>query len=293
MKTTVAVGQLAPTEDTQDNWRAAARLIEAASGQGAQLLILPEQTMLAQRAGDPARFAALASEAWAWWPNALADAARRFDIALVAGGFATLSDPARTVSDLASGLSRRLAAQSGSAPADSDPRPWNVLLAVNQRGVVTCQAKTRLYDAFNYRESDMVRPGRGPEYDPEPNPVDLAGVRFGLINCYELRFPELARGLIAAGAQALALGAAWTRGPLKEDQWGTLARARAIENCAYVLAAGTRAKDTIGRSMVISPGGVVIAGLADEAEGLAVTTIDTDCVLEARQRAGSMPLPTS
>jgi predicted amidohydrolase len=270
MELTVAVGQLDPTEDARRNWSVALGLAERASAAGAQVLVLPEQAMLAQRAGDPARFASMARAAWDWWPAAVSAAAQSLSLAIVAGGFAPAGD--------------------GPASQAADQRPFNVLLAVDASGqTVACQAKTRLYDAFEYRESGMVRPGPGPGDPDGPRPVALAGVTFGLVNCYELRFPELARHLTGAGAEALALGAAWVRGPLKEDQWVTLARARAIENCAYVLAAGTRAKDTIGRSMVIDPGGVVVAGLADEPQGLALATLDTGRVAEARSRARSLP----
>jgi predicted amidohydrolase len=50
------------------------------------------------------------------------------------------------------------------------------------------------------------------------------------MTCYDLRFPEFARGLVDAGADAIAVPSAWVRGPLKEDHWTTLLRARAIEN---------------------------------------------------------------
>ncbi|MDR0627709.1 MAG: hypothetical protein LBG11_10735 [Bifidobacteriaceae bacterium] len=256
----VAVGQLAPGPEAEANWSVALRLIERAAASSAKLLVLPEQTMLNQQPGDPAAFARLADQTWAWWPEALAKAARRFSIALVAGGFASSED--------------------------EDPRPSNVLVAVNAVGqVVAIQPKTRLYDAFSYRESEMVRPG-----PPDAGaPVELAGLRLGLINCYELRFPERARALVAAGAEVLTLSAAWVRGPLKEDHWLTLARARAIENCAYLLAAGTRAKDTIGRSMIIDPGGVIRAGLADEPEGIALAEIDSELVAATRARTASLP----
>ncbi|MDR1187288.1 MAG: hypothetical protein LBK95_07515 [Bifidobacteriaceae bacterium] len=291
MRITAAVGQLAPGEDARANWSVAVRLLEQAADAGARLAVLPEQTMLAQRAGDPARFASLVREAWAWWPDALSDAARRLGLFVVAGGFAASDRPGAggSASGIGAGLSGVLA-EGAEGPREHDPRPWNVLLAVDAGGgVVACQPKTRLYDAFAYRESDMVRAGPRLVSGSGSQVVDLAGIAFGLVNCYELRFPELARGMVAAGAQALALGAAWVRGPLKEDQWVTLARARAIENCAYVLAAGTRAKDTIGRSMIIDSGGVVVAGLADEPEGLAVAVIDTDRVAEARTRSRSLP----
>ncbi|MDR2379490.1 MAG: hypothetical protein LBD70_08730, partial [Bifidobacteriaceae bacterium] len=234
-----------------------------------------------------------AAAAWEWWPQALSDAARRFGVAVVAGGFAPADAPAdsgpaaRLVAALGEGAPGRA---TGAGGIGRDARVWNVLLAVDaDGGVVGAQPKTRLYDAFSYRESEMVRPG-GPGAGA---PVKLAGLSLGLVNCYELRFPELARGLVAGGAEVLALSAAWVRGPLKEDQWATLARARAIENCVYVLAAGARTRETIGRSMIIDPGGVVRAGLSDEPEALALAEIDTAAIAAARAQAGSAPAPGS
>ncbi|MDR0592898.1 MAG: hypothetical protein LBG60_06515 [Bifidobacteriaceae bacterium] len=297
----VAVGQLAPGDDAGANWAAASRLIEQAAAGGAKLVVLPEQTMLAQPPGQPQRFARLAAAAWEWWPQALSDAARRLGVAVVAGGFAAASAQPFAARPVGRAASDPGLASNHSGPghqsdqsdqtdqpgaADQDLRPWNVLVAVDQDGnPAACQAKTRLYDAFSYRESDFARPG-----PPHPTrPVDLAGLRLGLVNCYELRFPELARELVLGGAEVLTLSAAWARGPLKEDQWATLARARAIENCAYVLAAGTRAKDTIGHSMIIDPGGVVRAGLSGEPEGLALAEVDTDVIAQTRALVGSVP----
>ncbi|MDR1117726.1 MAG: hypothetical protein LBL01_00295 [Bifidobacteriaceae bacterium] len=319
MEVKVAVGQLDPTEDARRNWDVALALAERAAGAGARLLVLPEQTMLAQRAGEPERFARLAREAWEWWPAAVSEAAGRLGLALVAGGVApsagaapaapsspVSAHPAAAAPDLPAPAATPSASKRGprtpaggsplgpdrAAPAPvagpdaGDTRPFNVLLAVDAAGrEVARQAKTRLYDAFGFSESAMVRPGPA----AAPRPVELEGVRFGLVNCYELRFPEHARRLVAAGAEALALGAAWVRGPLKEDQWATLARARAIENCCYVLAAGTRAKDTIGRSMVIDPAGVAVAALADQPQGIALARLDTDRIAEVRDHARSLP----
>jgi deaminated glutathione amidase len=58
-----------------------------------------------------------------------------------------------------------------------------------------------------------------------------------LLLCYELRFPEISRKLTLQGADILILPAAWVAGPLKEEHWETLIRARAIENTVYQIAA--------------------------------------------------------
>ena len=78
----------------------------------------------------------------------------------------------------------------------------------------------------------MVAPGA------EPVLAELAGLRIGLLTCYDIRFPELARDLVARGADLLVVPAAWAAGLFKEEHWVTLVRARAIENTVWVAAAG-------------------------------------------------------
>jgi predicted amidohydrolase len=83
----------------------------------------------------------------------------------------------------------------------------------------------------------------------------------GLATCYDLRFPELFRSLVGAGAQAFVLPAGWPE--RRAVHWQVLARARAIENQAYVLAcneAGTHGGVPIaGGSMVVDPQGDIVA----------------------------------
>ncbi|MGR8009407.1 carbon-nitrogen family hydrolase [Streptomyces hypolithicus] len=105
--------------------------------------------------------------------------------------------------------------------------------------------------------------------------VQAEGFTFGLGTCYDLRFPELFRGLVDAGAQAFVVPAGWPA--RRRDHWTLLARARAVENQAYVLAcstAGTHAGvEQAGHSIVVDPWGEVLAeaGVAEE-----VLTVNLD-----------------
>lgn len=79
--------------------------------------------------------------------------------------------------------------------------------------------------------------------------------------CYDLRFPELARRAVAAGADVLVYVASW---PARRYQhWLTLLQARAIENLAYVIGVNRCGQDPNftypGRSIVVDPHGVIIA----------------------------------
>ena len=86
--------------------------------------------------------------------------------------------------------------------------------------------------------------------------VDVGGFAVGLMTCYDLRFPELARALVDAGAEVLVVPAAWVAGRTRKvDHWRTLARARAIENTVYVVAVGQPGPRYTGHSLVVDPHG--------------------------------------
>ncbi len=134
-----------------------------------------------------------------------------------------------------------------------DPsRPFNTLL---MRGAGRASyRKVHLYDSFGYRESDRLSAG-----PIEPVVVELKGWKVGLMTCYDLRFPELARALVDRGAEVIVLPAAWVAGPRKVHHWRTLLTARAIENTVYVAAVGQPAPRYCGHSVVIDPFGEVVA----------------------------------
>src|SRR5439155_984103 len=81
--------------------------------------------------------------------------------------------------------------------------------------------KIHLYDALGEQESAVVAPGA------QPVVADLCGVRVGIMTCYDVRFPELARALAVRGAELIVLPAAWATGLFKEEHWVTLVLARA------------------------------------------------------------------
>jgi len=163
---------------------------------------------------------------------------------------------------------------------DDAARPVNTLVL---RGAAYADyRKIHLYDSFGYRESDRVTAGT-----LTPVTVDLAGLRIGLMTCYDLRFPELARALVAAGAEALVVPAAWVAGPRKVDHWTTLARARAIENTAYVVAVGQPGPRYTGHSIVVDPLGEVLAEAGEKPETLTVT-LERAVVDDARRTNPSL-----
>jgi predicted amidohydrolase len=107
------------------------------------------------------------------------------------------------------------------------------------------------------------------------------------MTCYDLRFPELARALVDHGVTCLAVPSAWVAGPLKEEQWSVLVRARAIENTAYVVAADQAAPEYAGHSMVVDPFGVPLAQLG-EGDGAAVAEVSAERLADVRRRMPSL-----
>jgi predicted amidohydrolase len=157
--------------------------------------------------------------------------------------------------------------------SDDPERPFNTLVV---RGAAEASyRKIHLYDSFGYRESDRLL--AGPVDDPVV--VDVGGWAVGLMTCYDLRFPELARALVDRGAEVIVLPAAWLAGPRKVDHWRTLVRARAIENTVFVCAAAQPAPRYSGHSMVVDPLGDVLAEAGDGPE-VVTATLERE-VLEA------------
>ena len=159
-------------------------------------------------------------------------------------------------------------------------RPYNTLLV---RGAATAAyRKIHLYDSFGYQESKALTAG-----PLAPVLVDVAGFRLGLMTCYDLRFPELARVLVDHGAEVLVVPAAWVAGPRKVEHWRTLVRARAIENTVFVVAAAQPAPRYSGHSLVVDPLGDVLAEAGDDAAVLRAT-LDRSVLEEARRTNPSL-----
>ena len=102
--------------------------------------------------------------------------------------------------------------------------------------------------------------------------VRLPDTTVGIATCYDLRFPELFRGLVDAGAEMFVLSAGWPE--RRRSHWTLLARARAVENQAYVLACGTAGTHAgvlqAGHSIVVDPWGEVLAEAGADEEVLTV-----------------------
>jgi predicted amidohydrolase len=114
--------------------------------------------------------------------------------------------------------------------------------------------------------------------------ADVDGLTVALATCYDLRFPELFRSFVDRGAELFLVPAAWPTPRI--GHWSLLARARAVEDQAYVVACnGTGEQEGLrlgGLSVVVDPWGTVLAE-ADEDE--TVLVVDIDPALVAKTRA--------
>ncbi len=131
----------------------------------------------------------------------------------------------------------------------------------------------------SYRESRLYRPG------DTAVAADLPWTRLGLTICYDVRFPQLYRALAKAGAEMLAVPAAFTR-TTGEAHWHVLLRARAIETGSWVVAAAQGGshedgRETYGHSMIVDPWGRIVAE-AEREPGVIVAEIDPAASLTAR-----------
>jgi predicted amidohydrolase len=111
-------------------------------------------------------------------------------------------------------------------------------------------------------------------------------VRIGLTTCYDLRFPELYRALLDAGALVVLVPAAWPAA--RVEAWSLLGRARAVENQYVVVqcnTAGTHGGVPMGgRSQVVDARGRVLAEAGPDDEQVLVVDVDLDDVTAWREQ---------
>lgn len=246
----VAVAQFTPGTDTAANLAEITAFAERAAQRGATLVVFPEYSSYfsADMGQDWVDAAQPLSGAFV---QSLASLAARLDIHVVAG-FLETAEPHR--------ISNTLVAV---APGD---------------GIVATYRKQHLYDAFGQKESDWVVPG--PIVEPET--FGWEGFTVGLQTCYDIRFPEVTRRLVDAGATLVLVPAEWVRGPLKEHHWRTLVTARALENTIFVAAADHAPPIGVGNSMVVDPMGVELVTIGENS-AVAVAEISTERIDAVRR----------
>lgn len=243
----VAVAQFAPGSDPEANLATVVRLIRDAADRGAALVVLPEYASFFEPRMGP-RFAEHAEPLAGPFTAGVQAAAARAGVVAVFGLVEAAGEKFR-----------------------------NTAVAVSADGIIATYRKTHLYDAFGASESTWVEPGAL----EAAQTFVVGGLRAGLQTCYDLRFPEVTRVLADAGVDLVLVPADWVPGPGKVHHWRTLLTARAIENTAFVAAAGQIAPAGIGTSLILDPAGVTLAESGQE-EGLAFADLDPARVREVR-----------
>lgn len=231
----VAIGQTEGSPSKEQNLGVIAGMVQRAAEGGASLVAFPEYAMFKQ----PVRDTLFLDEAESLdgpFADAIRALARDNAIAVVIGMQEAIAE---------------------------ENRAYNTLLLVGDDGNdIGAYRKIHLYDAFGGSESTWIRPGEL----TQDLVFDIGEFRVGTMTCYDLRFPEMARHIVDAGAEVLLIPSAWTPGPRKEDHWSTMVRSRAIENIAYVVAPGMATPLATGGSLIVDPMGVVLAEAGEQPE---------------------------
>lgn len=244
----IALGQMSASNHMDDNMKTIRRFARQAARQGTDLLLLPEYAMWYP---EPNEALPRDEEKEQAFLEALCEQAQRHHMYVVCG--------------LIEGNGRG--------------RPYNTTVVIDREGkVVRKHRKSHLYSSPGYRESDHFKAG-----NELFAPLDTDFGRIGLLVCYEIRFPELARLQVIAGAQMLLVASAFVAGPGKVQQWHTLLQARAIENGCYVCASNqTKVPILFGESCAYDPCGGSL-GQLEKKQDLLVIDCDLDDISRMRQ----------
>lgn len=253
--TAVAVVQLKSSQDKRENLKKSVDYIIDASAKKAVLVCFPEfQMAFSPASQSPAELSKIAETVQGDFVSKLRAAAKKNRIGVVA----TIYEKSKS------------------------NRVFDTAVVISSAGAITSvYRKLHLYDALGFKESKKLIAGKKIE-----KPAKTSAGKIGVMICYDLRFPELSRLLTVNGADILVAPSAWVAGPMKEEHWQTMIKARAIENGSYVVAPDQVGNIYAGRSMVVDPFGAVLLDMGQN-EGMEVVELDMNKVKEVRQ---SLPL---
>ena len=259
----VAAVQLKSTGDVEDNLSRTKQWVERAADAGARLVALPENFGFLGPEAEKLKYAAPLEDSFFLEP--LRPVAAQRKLVIVAGGVPETS---------------------------ADPnRAYNTAVLILPDGSLgAAYRKIHLFDVdladgTKLMESEAVIPG------DEPVVAEVDGWKVGLSICYDVRFPELYRQLVASGAEIIMVPAAFTLHTGK-DHWDVLLRARAIENQCFVVAPAQfghhgRRRASWGKAQVVDPWGTVLS-LVPEREGLALAQLERDDLERVRKQLPSL-----
>jgi deaminated glutathione amidase len=257
---TVAAIQMTSGHRVGDNLEAAGKLLREAKDAGAELACLPENfSFIGLKDAD--KLGVAETDGSGPVQQFLSETARALGLWILGGTTVIKGDSTRRVSN-------------------------SSLLFDAQGKRVARYDKIHLFDVTipgrneQYLESTHVTPGRKVVL------ADTPVGRLGMSVCYDMRFPELYRELVARGAEWLSMPAAFTV-PTGRAHWEPLLRARAIENLCYVVAPAqwgthTSGRETYGDTLIVDYWGQVLSRLPS---GTGVITAQFDPARQAETRA--------
>lgn len=169
----------------------------------------------------------------------------------------------------------------GSIPERAaDGALYNTSLVFSPEGELA--ASYRKIHRFGFDKGEAVLMGAGTELVAARTPEAV----LGLATCYDLRFPELFRGLVDLGAEVFVVPAGWPA--RRRAHWSLFARARAVEDQVFVLACGTAGAHAgvpqAGASVVVDPWGEVLAEAGGAEEEVLTVDLDLAKVAETREQ---------
>ncbi len=251
-----AAVQMTASSSKEENLAKAETFVRLAAERGAALVVLPEVfSWRGRHKKEPEQVEPIPGPT----TRRLQDLATQLGIYLLAGSFLEKSD---------------------------EVRAYNTSLLINPQGALLAQyRKIHLFDVdipgqVSIRESDSMKPGE--EVIAASTPLGTVGLSV----CYDLRFPELYRGLSRKGAEIISVPSAFTF-PTGAAHWEALLRARAIENQVYIIAPNQIGKNVYGfadygNSMIVDPWGKIIARAPDR-ECFITAEIDLDYLEKVRK----------
>ncbi|AXQ78293.1 carbon-nitrogen family hydrolase [Streptococcus chenjunshii] len=225
-------------KDTKSNFAAVSELLEQAAADKADVIVLPEMWNTGYALADLDRMADKEGEQTI---ELLGSFAKNYAVNIVAGSVAV----------------------------EKNTGFYNMSYVFNRRGeVISRYAKAHLFAPM--AEDIYLQPGN------QESSFSIDGIRASVAVCYDLRFPEWIRTMMAKGSQILFVAAQWPQERIQ--QWEILLRARAVENQAFVVGVNRVGQDPdyhfAGRSLIIDPLGQTVLQAPDSSSGVYSAAVD-------------------
>jgi len=252
--------QMCSGTDVTVNLREAGKLMAKAAVRGAELIVLPENFAL-MASNDAERVAAGEVDGSGQIQDFLADKAQTLRVWIVGGSVPVVAGNSKVFArcPIYNSFGRRIAYYD----------------------------KIHMFDVQvgggeSYHESASTQAGG------KPVVVSTPLGKLGLAVCYDLRFPELFRALLAQGATLFAVPSAFTY-TTGQRHWALLTRARAVENLSFLIAAAqggrhANGRDTWGHTVIVDPWGEVLSERRGPDPGIVIATLDESQQTRLRTR---------